>query len=95
VATPVSGFLYADVQFAGQSVKGAGMKKLGEACATGILGLIATGDASIKTAAKGRDVVHVDHSAFNILGLYTKSCTIAYGAGAAGAAAAVSHSTEE
>lgn len=55
----------------------------GEACASGVLGLFAWGDASIDTAKKaGRitDVHAIDYSNQSILGaLYTKSCTIVTG----------------
>lgn len=78
---PVAGSLYTDVHYAGLSYKGVGLKKLGEACATSYLGMVATGDASIKAAARGKEVLHVDHSGFSILGVYGKHCTIAYGAG--------------
>jgi hypothetical protein len=76
------------VTYAGEAFKGVGMKKIGEACASSILGIIATGDASIKAASRGKDVMHVDHTGFSILGLYGKHCTVAYGAGGAAPAAA-------
>jgi hypothetical protein len=54
----------------------------GEACATSILGIFASGDASIDAAKKSGNIAQVtviDHSANNILGLYAKYCTIVYG----------------
>lgn len=54
----------------------------GTACAMSILGLVAVGDASITTAAnngKLNKVSHVDYETTGILGVYSKSCTIAYG----------------
>ncbi|TGJ98207.1 TRL-like family protein [Leptospira langatensis] len=58
-------------------------EKSGEACASSILNLIATGDAGIKAAAKkgGMKVVKaIDHNRSNVLGsVYVSSCTIAYG----------------
>lgn len=57
-------------------------EKMGEACATGILGVVATGDASIHAAkqAGGITSVHsVELKRFDILGLYTKGCTVVTG----------------
>lgn len=81
VSSPVMGTIYTDIQgpLTATSVP-LGMEK-GEACASGILG-IATGDASLTSAAKkGRiaQITHVDHTSFSILGIYSKYCTIAYG----------------
>jgi hypothetical protein len=56
--------------------------KAGEACATGILGLIATGDAGLDAAKKAGGVseVHsVEFSGFSVLGLYTQGCTVVHG----------------
>ncbi len=55
---------------------------MGEACATSILGVVATGDASIDTAKKNGGVAQVtavDHHTKSILGVYAKFCTIVYG----------------
>ncbi len=58
-------------------------EKSGEACASSILSLIATGDAGIKAAAKkgGIKVVKsVDHNRGNVLGsVYVSTCTVAHG----------------
>ena len=54
----------------------------GEACATSILGLIATGDASVSAAmANGgiTDVSTVDYKIENILGIYATYCTVVKG----------------
>jgi hypothetical protein len=59
----------------------AGSSKIGRATATGIL-IVAWGDASISAAmANGglTRVHHVDHETFNILGVYARYTTIAYG----------------
>jgi len=56
--------------------------RVGESCASSILGLIATGDASIDTARKagGITAIHsVDVSDLSILGLYASHCTIVRG----------------
>lgn len=58
-------------------------EKSGEACASSVLALIATGDAGIKAAAKkgGIKVVKsIDFNRSNVLGsVYVSNCTIAYG----------------
>lgn len=56
--------------------------KRGEACATNILGLVATGDASIDAAKKSAGitkVASVEQSASRVLGYYAKYCTIVRG----------------
>jgi len=61
---------------------GKGSTARGEACATGILGMVAFGDASLAAAKKAggiTDVHSVEFGGLSILGIYTKGCTIAYG----------------
>lgn len=56
--------------------------KTGTAKATSILGLVATGDASIKAAMQQGGITkikYVDYSAKNILGLYGEYVTTVYG----------------
>jgi hypothetical protein len=56
--------------------------KNGEACATGILGLAAWGDASLGAAKKAgaiTDVHSVEFRGYNILGVYTQGCTVVNG----------------
>jgi len=58
--------------------------KQGEACATGILGIAAWGDASLDAAKKAggiTDVHSVEFRGLNILGIYTQGCTVAHGGG--------------
>jgi hypothetical protein len=76
------GALYMDVTAADTITAQANMKK-GEACATSFLGLVATGDAGIGTAAKNGGIVSVGavdvkDSAF-LFGLYWSHCTIVHG----------------
>ena len=56
--------------------------KSGEACATGILGIVAFGDASLNAAKKAGGITEV-HSvelrAMNILGIYSQGCTEVHG----------------
>ncbi len=76
-----SGSLYSGYKMGGNVGAGTGTKT-GEACVASILGIIATGDASLaaaKAAGGITQVSHVDHDIFSVLGLYAKSCTIVVG----------------
>lgn len=56
--------------------------KTGQACIKNILGVVSTGDSSIKAAAKNggiKEVATVDVKVKTILGLYGESCTIVTG----------------
>lgn len=56
--------------------------KMGEASWTNILGIIATGDASIDAAMKKAGISkvhHIDQSVTNILGLFSTYTTVVYG----------------
>lgn len=56
--------------------------KVGTAMATSILGLVATGDASIRTAmANGgiKKIKYIDYEVRNILGIFGEYKTIVYG----------------
>ena len=82
VATPVAGWAYTEAQWDGVIEDGPAPTKTGKACATSILAMIATGDASLETAkANGgiTQVAAVDHSAKNILGIWGEYCTIVKG----------------
>jgi len=83
-ATPYPyGILYTEVKApvaAGEG--GVAYSKVGKAKATSILGLVATGDCSIKTAADEggiKDIKYVDYDAKNILGIYGEYTTTVYG----------------
>jgi hypothetical protein len=82
------GLLYTGVQFPHgmnrNEVSGPGKTgdKGGEACATGILGLAAFGDASLNAAKKAAGITEVHSVEFhgtNILGLYAQGCTEVHG----------------
>jgi len=78
------GFLYADSTVGKHATNNNVGKKKGEACATSILGLVTTGDASIRAAADAggiKDVSAVDHSIKNILGIVATYCTVVSGVG--------------
>lgn len=84
VATaPVNGILYKNVTTPAM-VTGSADKptKVGRAYSRSILGLIATGDASIETAAKNGGITkihHVDYETQVILGVIADFTTVVYG----------------
>ena len=56
--------------------------KAGEACATGILGAVAFGDASLDAAKKAGGITEVHSVEFHgtsILGIYSQGCTEVHG----------------
>lgn len=56
--------------------------KSGEACASGVLGIAAWGDASVaeaKKAASISDVHSVEFRGVNYLGVYSQGCTVVTG----------------
>ncbi len=56
--------------------------KRGEACLTNILGLIATGDASIDAAKKAGNITRIasiEASQARVLGYYARFCTVVIG----------------
>lgn len=82
VATPTAGLFYTKVQGPITTGNGTNTTKTGQACATNILGIIATGDASIDAAKKAGGIAtvsSVDHDSTSILGLYAKFCTVVKG----------------
>lgn len=79
--TPV-GILYADAGTGHGATDNNIGKKKGEACATSILGLVTTGDAGIRAAADAGGVTQisaVDTHFKQILGIYSKFCTVVSG----------------
>lgn len=77
----VPGGLYANYKM-GRDAEGAIGSKVGRACATSILGWVATGDASISAAAANggiSKVNSVDREAKNILNVYATYCTVVHG----------------
>ena len=80
---PVAGSLFSSVKYDGPiGDPSAATSKTGTACATSILGAIASGDASI-TAAKAdgaiKKVGHVDHTGSNFSTTYARYCTVVKG----------------
>ena len=75
------GLVYTHGKMGVQAGSGAG-EKTGRACMTSILGIVATGDASIEAAkAAGgiNEVVNINYEACNILGIYGKYCLVVNG----------------
>lgn len=80
--SPVTGFLFSDVKGSESVSSNSVGSKMGSACATSILGWVATGDASTAAAAKAggiSQISNVDYHTKSILGLWAESCTTAYG----------------
>lgn len=84
IFTPATTFsyLYSDVRGPINAVGSGEITKTGEACATNILGLIATGDASIDAAMRNggiKEPVTVDYKVMGVLGIFAQYCTIVKG----------------
>lgn len=82
VSSPVMGGLYTDVKSPVAVTSNSNSSKVGTGTATSILGLVATGDASIDAAAKAAGITkvhHVDAHSTNILGLFGKYTVYVYG----------------
>jgi len=78
-----AGSLYSEVQFnEGVVAQASAGVKQGESCATSILGLVATGDASALSAAKKAGITKIatiDGTHSNILGVLGKYCVVVSG----------------
>ena len=75
------GIVYTDVSGPLMTTSNAGASKMGQATCTGII-FIATGDASIKTAAANggiTKIAYVDYHTKNILGLWGETTVTVYG----------------
>jgi hypothetical protein len=82
VSSPIMGSLYTDVKAPLAATSNAGASKVGTAEAQSILGIIATGDASINTAAKNGGITkisHVDYQGTSILGIIATYKVYVYG----------------
>lgn len=79
---PLSAGLYTDIKYPVAVTGNSNSSKVGSADATSILGLFATGDASVEKAAKSAGITkihHVDAQASSVLGLYAKYAVYVYG----------------
>ena len=82
VASPLLGMIYNETKYGDMVTSHDVGTKEGKACATSVLGIVATGDASIQAAKNNggiTKVTHVDHSAKNYVGFYSEWCTIIRG----------------
>lgn len=82
VASPMAGGLYNETKYGDIATTHNSATKEGKACGSSILGLVATGDASVaaaKAAGGITTVASVDHYAKNILGILGEWCTIVKG----------------
>jgi TRL-like protein family len=82
VQTPAIGIIFTEVKYGDFATTSTAATKEGKACASSILGWVATGDASV-TAAKAAggitNVSAIDHTAHNILGIIGEWCTVVKG----------------
>ena len=82
VASPVLGTIYTDVKYPVAVTSNSNATKVGSSKATSILGIIATGDASIDKAAKNAGITkihHVDAHSTNVLGIFANYEILVYG----------------
>lgn len=79
---PQGGLVYHDLKYGVDVTNSSDAPKSGEACVNSVLGLVASGDASIEQAKKNGDIKEVStvnaHS-FSVLWFYNKYCTIVTG----------------
>jgi hypothetical protein len=81
-AAPVNGFFYSDVKGPAGATSNATSTKVGKAMCSSILGLFASGDASIEAAAKAGGITkihHVDYQSYSVIGIYATFTTVVYG----------------
>ena len=81
-ATTAPGLVYSNVYEAVAVTESQAGNRVGVACSTSILGLVATGDSSIERARRNggiTKITSVDRKRRNVLFLYYKNCTIARG----------------
>jgi hypothetical protein len=82
VAAPLTGFLYTDVKAPITATSNSVSTKVGSAKAQSILGIVATGDASIEAAARSAGITkihHVDYQSTAILGIIATFTVYVYG----------------
>ncbi|MCC8034924.1 MAG: TRL-like family protein [Rikenellaceae bacterium] len=80
--SPVTGFVYMDVKAPEAVTANGNSSKVGTAKVQSILGIVATGDASIEAAATSAGISkihHIDYVAKNILGIVASYTIYVYG----------------
>ncbi|WP_298769459.1 TRL-like family protein [uncultured Fibrobacter sp.] len=81
-AAPLTGVIYTDMDYPITATATEQGSKTGEASATSILGIIATGNASVAEAAKNGGITKVktvDVKATSIIGIYAKYTVVVTG----------------
>ncbi|MEI6823697.1 MAG: TRL-like family protein [Bacteroidota bacterium] len=82
VKSPLIGMIYTDVKSPVTATSNANSSKVGTSSATAILGLFASGDASIDAAMKNSGITkihHVDEHATSFLGIFSTYQVFVYG----------------
>lgn len=82
VMSPAVGVIYSDTHAPLAATMAASYSKTGTSECSSILGMVATGDASITAAMKNGGITkihHVDYHSTSILGIYAKMTTTVYG----------------
>lgn len=82
VASPLLGMIYNETKYGDMVTSHDVGTKEGTSCANSVLGMVATGDASIQAAKNNggiTKVTHVDHATKNFVGIYSEWCTIVRG----------------
>jgi len=82
VKSPLTGFIYTDMKSPLMATSNSNSSKVGMASAQSILGIVATGDASIETAAKSAGITkihHIDEHSYSVIGIIAKYEVIVYG----------------
>jgi hypothetical protein len=80
--SPLTGFAYTDLNAGMGATSNQAGNRVGEACGTSILGLVATGDATIETARRNGGITMIsaiDEKFDSVLGVYSKYCVIVRG----------------
>ncbi len=82
VRAPATGFFYTDTQSGMDSTSNQAGNRIGVSCLTTILGLVATGDASIESARRNGGITlisSVDETSQSYVGVYGKYCVVVRG----------------
>lgn len=82
VSSPVGSALFTDVSAPVSATDATDSNKTGKSCASNVLGLVATGEASIEAAKRAggvKTVSSVDGYSTNVLFLYARYCTVVKG----------------
>lgn len=82
VVAPVTGVLYKNVDAPLAATMASASSKRGESSCSSILGIVATGDASIDAAMRNGGITkihHVDYNGTSFLGIYATMTTTVYG----------------